>query len=277
MTLRGPAPSGILRALAAAALLAAAAAPPLCAQLPVPERKDRAVHDYAGVILQDDRQAIETLAREVLDKSRTAIVVVALKSLEGEPIEDLANRWGRAWGIGDRGSDRGVLFMVAVADRKARIENGYGVEGYLPDGLTGEILDEEAVPYFRRGDYSVGVRRTVERIASLTAAEYGFTLDGTVSSRVPRKALGKGAVALIVLLAIVAFAVGGPGLLWWILLSGLRGAGRRRGSGRFPRHWGSGGWGGGFGGFGGGRGMSGGGFGGFGGGSFGGGGATRGW
>jgi uncharacterized protein len=261
-----PAIAGILLAVS---LLSAGS--PLAA-LPIPERVDRAVHDYAGVIVPDDRQAMESMAREVLEKSRVAIVVVTLRSLEGESIEELSTRWGRTWGIGDQKTNRGILVMVAVADRRARIENGYGVEGYLPDGLTGEILDTEAMPYFRRGDYSMGLRRTVERLAVETAGEFGFELTGKVSSRGRRTAISAGGVALIVLLAIIALAVGGPGVLWWILLSGLRGGRGRRG--------GRGHWGGGLGGFGGGFGggsFGGGGFGGFGGGSFGGGGASRGW
>lgn len=258
----------ILCAALAAACMAAGSVP--AAQLPIPERTDRAVHDYAGVIVPDDRQAMEAIAREVVQKSRVAIVVVTLRSLEGETIEALSTRWGRTWGIGDQKTNRGILVMVSVGDRRARIENGYGVEGYLPDGLTGEILDTEAMPYFRRGDYSMGLRRTVERLARESAREFGFELSGKVSSHVPRSALSGGAIALLVLVLIIALAVGGPGMLWWILLSGMRGGRRGRGG------WKGGGWGGGFGGFGGGS-SGGGGFGGFGGGSFGGGGASRGW
>ena len=266
---RGLSRVGVLVAVALLAASAAAARGPL----PIPQRTDRAVHDYAGVIIAEDRHAMESLASEVLSKGHTAIVVVTLRSLEGESIEDLTLRWGREWGIGDQKTNRGILVLVSIADRKARIENGYGVEGFLPDGLTGAILDEVAVPAFRRGDYSGGLRRTVERLAVLTSREFGFELTGKVSSAAPKSALRGGAAALVILLIIILVAGGGPGLLWWTLLGGA--ASRRRGRRRGGGPWIGGGWGGGFGGFGGGGGS--GGFGGFGGGSFGGGGATRGW
>ena len=247
---------------------------PAHAQVQIPPKQDHAVNDFAGVILREDSLAIETIAREVWGRGKVAIVVVTLKSLEGESIEDVTIRWGREWGIGGKEENRGILFLVSVGDRKARIENGYGVEGYLPDGLAGRILDEEAIPYFKRGDHSVGIRRVVERLALLTAKEYGFELTGELSPRVPRRLVDGGAWLLILVLIILFLGGGLPTMLWWMLLGG--GKGRRRGGRRGPPWYlGGGGFGGG--GFGGGSFGGGGGFGGFGGGSFGGGGASRGW
>ena len=245
---------------------------PAHAQVQIPPKKDRAVNDFAGVVLREDALAIETIAREVWGRGKVAIVVVTIKSLEGEPLEEVTLRWGREWGIGGKEENRGILLLVSVGDKKARIENGYGVEGYLPDGLVGRILDEEAIPYFKRGDHSVGIRRTVERLALLTAKEYGFELTGKLSPRVPRRLVDGGALLLILVLLILFLGGGLPTALWWLLLGG--GKGRHRGRRGPPWYLGGGGIGGG--GFGGGS-SGGGGFGGFGGGSFGGGGASRGW
>jgi len=247
---------------------------PAAAAYTIPPRTDHAVHDYAAVIVKDDRLSMEALAKEVFDKSRVAIVVVTVKSLEGEALEDLTLRWGREWGIGGSKENRGILVFVAVGDRKARIENGYGVEGYLPDGLAGRILDTEALPRFRSGDYSLGLRLVVERLSQLTAREFGFELTGKVSRRVPRSALSGGALLLIILLVVIVLAGGVPALILGRVLGGRRGRTGRRGP---PWYWGGGAGGGFGGGFGGGGGLGGGGFGGFGGGSFGGGGASRGW
>ena len=246
---------------------------PADAQVTIPPRKDRAVHDFANVVQREDALAIETIAREVWGRAKVAIVVVTLTSLEGEAIEDVSLRWGREWGIGGKGESRGILMLVSVGDRKARIENGYGVEGYLPDGLVGRLLDQEAIPYFKRGDYSVGIRRTVEQVALLTAKEYGFELTGKIQPRVPRKLVDGGALLLLLVLLILFLGGGLPSLLWWGLLGGRK---KRRGGRRGPP-WFLGGGGFGGGGFGGGSFGGGGGFGGFGGGSFGGGGASRGW
>jgi len=243
------------------------------AQVRIPARTDHPVHDYAGIIVHEDFVAMEALAREVFEKSRVAIVVVTIKSLEGEEIEELTLRWLREWGVGDKKDNRGILFLVAVADRRSRIENGYGVEGYLPDGLCGQILDEEAIPYFKRGDYSVGARNVVERLSQLTSREFGFELSGKISTRVPPSAVTGGGKLLLFVLILLFIAAGGPSVLLWLLLGGRRRSSRRGGR---PWYWGSGGPGG-VGGFGGRGGLGGGGFGGFGGGSGGGGGASRGW
>jgi uncharacterized protein len=246
------------------------------AQVRIPARTDHPVHDYAGVIVHEDFTAMEALAREVFEKSRVAIVMVTIKSLEGEEIEELTLRWLREWGVGDKKDNRGILFLVAVGDRKSRIENGYGVEGYLPDGLCGQILDDDAIPYFKRGDYSVGARNVVERLALLTSREFGFELTGKISPRVPQSVVTGSGKLLLYVLIILFVAAGGPSALLWLLLGGrLRRSSRRGGR---PWYWGSGGpFTGGPGGFGGRGGMGGGGFGGFGGGSGGGGGASRGW
>jgi uncharacterized protein len=214
-----------------------------------------------------DAQAIELLSRILWQKARVAVVTATMLDLGGEPIEDLSIRMAKAWGIGGAKEDRGVLILVSTGDQQARIETGYGVEGYLPDGLTGEILDTEMIPRFRRGDISGGVRAAVERVALLTAEEYDFELEGAALSRPatgerPRGSAVGGLIRLIfggiMLLVLLAVGIRNPFLL--LLLLGV---------GRGGFHHGRGGFGGG--------GFGGGGFGGFGGGGFGGGGASRGW
>ncbi|HET6373363.1 MAG TPA: TPM domain-containing protein, partial [Candidatus Polarisedimenticolia bacterium] len=231
----------------AACLLAASLAAVISIQagVKIPARTDHPVHDYAKVIIREDQRKMEDLSRELLEKARVSLIVVTISSLEGEPIEDLTVRWLREWGIGDKETNRGILVLVAVGDRKVRIENGYGVEGYLPDGLVGEIIDEEALPYYKRGDYSVGTLRMVERLALLTAQEYGFELSGEVSSRLrPTIITGVGKLLLILLLFLLV--VGGLPLIMRLLLLG---AGGRSGRGRGRGGWHTGG--GGFTGFGG--------------------------
>jgi uncharacterized protein len=213
-----------------------------------------------------DVGAINALSRALWERARVALVVATLPDLGGEPIEGLSIRIAKAWGIGGREEDRGVLVLVAPRDRRARIETGYGVEGYLPDGLAGEIIDQQMIPLFRQGDLSGGIRAAVERIAVLTAREHGFTLDGievSPAARQPRPESTAGRLIRLIfsgvfLIALILLGIRNPFLL--LLLLGVRGGGRYRTGGGF-----------------GGGGFGGGGFGGFGGGGFGGGGATRGW
>ena len=75
---------------------------------------------------------------------------------ENEEYNLYANGLYKAWGIGKKGEDKGVLIFLTVKERKIRIETGYGVEGILPDGLVGEILDKYVVPFLKEGNYGKG-------------------------------------------------------------------------------------------------------------------------
>lgn len=220
-----------------------------------------AVNDFAGVIGAQYRGPMESLAREVMEKTGTAVVVATVETLGGSDENDYANRLYSAWGIGKKGEDKGVLIFLAVKERRIRIETGYGVEGILPDGLTGEILDRYAVPRFREDDFGKGLAETMAAVSAVVAKAAGVTLTGVQpQQRRPAKTergLGIGQIVLFVLA--IGFLLGtrqGRALLPWLLLLIMSGGGRRGGGG--------------FGGFGGG------GFGGFGGGSSGGGGSSRG-
>jgi uncharacterized protein len=246
--------------LIAAALLALSALPGAAAD-PFPKPRG-AVNDFAGVISAQYTDQMEKLASEVIEKTGTAIVVATIDTIKDNDPNDYANRLYHAWGIGKKGEDKGVLIFLAVKERRVRIETGYGVEGILPDGLVGEILDQHAVPYFKEGDYGRGLAEAMAAVASTLARAAGVTLTGV---RQPERRQAKPArnfgIAQLVLLVVALFLLLGtrPGraMLPWLLLMMMSGGGGRRGGD-------------GFGGFGGG------GFGGFGGGSSGGGGAGRG-
>ena len=184
--------------------------------------------------------------------------------LDGEPIEDFAVRVGKQWGVGRKGEDRGVVVALAIQERRVFIATGYGVEGFLPDGKVGGILDSEVLPSLRRDAWSEGMVRASAALTREAAAEYGVLIDDLAQAPAPRATRGRGGISRIVpfliLAAIVFLVIRQP----WLLLM-LMGSGGRRGRGGFR----TGGFGGG--GFGGGTG-----FGGFGGGGFGGGGAGRG-
>ena len=221
-----------------------------------------AVNDFAGVIPAQYKGPMEDLAREVLEKTGTAVVVAAVETIGDNEPNDFANRLYQAWGIGKKGEDKGVLIFLAVKERRDRIESGDGVEGILPDGLAGEILDRYAIPRFRDGDFGRGLAETMAAVSAIVAKAAGVTLTGIQPppqrpARMER-GLGIGQIALLILA--VGFLLGtrqGRAMLPWLLLLVMSGGGGRRGGD-------------GFGGFGGG------GFGGFGGGASGGGGADRG-
>jgi uncharacterized protein len=223
-----------------------------------------AINDYAEVITPQYERPMDLLAREVLQKTGTSVVVVTLKSIEGNDPADYANRLYEAWGIGKKGQDKGVLILLALTERKVQIETGYGVEGILPDGLVGEILDTYVVPYLKKDNYDKGLSNALVAVSSVIAKDAGISLTGssTTHYQTKKKIKEKPRIklfSLILFFIVLTMLLGtrrGRTILPFILLMLL--AGGRGGGG-----------GGGFGGFGGG-------FGGFGGGLSGGGGAGRG-
>ncbi len=228
-----------------------------------------AVNDFANVITAEYKNRMEGLARDVLAKTGTAIVVVTVASLGDNELNDYVNRLYKAWGIGKKGEDKGVLIFLAVRERKVRIETGYGVEGILPDGLAGEILREQAIPYFRKGEYGGGLFRAMTAVAHIVAKDANVSLDGgkPVDQPQEQKVRRDGGIRILPLIIVALIVISllgtrqGRDLLPWLLLILMSGGGGGRGG------FGSSGSGG-FGSFGGG------GFGGFGGGESGGGGAS---
>ena len=198
--------------------------------------------------------------------------MVTVRTTEPETPFDYAMAIAEACKPGDRKKDNGVVFLVAVDDRKVQILTGYGVEGPLPDGKVGEIRDTLAVPAFRKGDYSTGIGRATAALAAAIAQDAGVTLSGVPPPQARRRQSSGGlGIFLLILIVMILLRLaassarrgrGGP-------LLGGPGAGTAFRWGGF-----GGGLSGGFGGFSGG---GGGGFGGFGGGRFGGGGAGGSW
>jgi uncharacterized protein len=215
-----------------------------------PSRRDSAVNDFANVIDAENAAKMEALAREVLQKTGTAVVVATVEAIgENEEYNMYANGLYKAWGIGKKGEDKGVLIFLTVKERKIRIETGYGVEGILPDGLVGEILDKYTLPFFKEGNYGKGLYNAMYACCAYIAKDANVQLTGSPAPyRTSRHAQQKGVnvVGIIFFLIAAAFLLGtktGRSMLPWLLLIFLSGG---RGGG------GGGGFGGGFGGFGGG-------------------------
>lgn len=136
------------------------------------------VQDYAGVISTEAKQKILSIGQDLDNKTTAQVAVVTINSLEGQPIEDYSLAVLRQWGIGSKEKNNGVLIVVAVKDRQSRIEVGYGLEGVLPDGLTGRIQDKYMLPYFKQGNYSQGILQGYAATASTIAKSAGAELQG---------------------------------------------------------------------------------------------------
>ncbi len=138
------------------------ARPPVAAQsagatvLAFPVLSGRVV-DNAGLLSPAEKQELENSLAAFEAKSSDQVVVATLASLNGENLEDYANRLFRHWQLGQAGENNGVLFLIARDDRKLRIEVGYGLEGTLTDGLSKIIISQIVVPQFKEGNFGGGI------------------------------------------------------------------------------------------------------------------------
>lgn len=128
------------------------------------------VVDIAGVLNDLQKARLNTLITQLEQETGAEIAVVVIRKTQGATPKEYATELFNRWGVGKRGADNGVLMLVALQDRRVEVETGYGMEGILPDGLVGAILDEAVIPHFRRGNYAEGIISGVERIAETIRA-----------------------------------------------------------------------------------------------------------
>ena len=265
--------AGILALLALLLAAPAWAAAPAGTPAPkFPPLTGRVVDDAHVLSPQVQAELTAKLAALQQQNSRQ-LVVVTLPSLNGDEIDDYGYQLGRAWGIGQKGTNNGAIFIIVPSEHKVRVEVGYGLEPVLTDAMSSLILQRAVLPKFRAGDIQGGIVDGTEALISqLGLDESTAEAKAAQAARAPRHH-GNPIGAIIPLLFIVFIAValsrgrggGGGGGLGWILPMMFLGGGFRGGGG--------GGWGGG----GGDDSGGGGGFSGGGGGDFGGGGSSGSW
>ncbi len=227
------------------------------------QKPTQLVNDFTGTLTDDQKKALENKLVAFDDSTSTQIAVVIIPSLNGNEVADFNIKLGRAWGVGGKENNNGVVLLIAKSDRKLNIATGYGVEGALPDITCKQIIDNIIVPNFKGDDYYRGIEEGTDAIIQALKGEY------TAPANYKKKGSPVGRIIFIIILILLFLAMSGGkggggsfmsrrGFAAWTIGSMLSGGGR------------GGGWGGGGGG-------SSGGFGGFGGGSFGGGGSSGSW
>jgi uncharacterized protein len=232
------------------------------------------VNDFSSTLDASSKQTLEAYCANLERVTGVQMAIVLVPTLDGEPIEDAANRLYREWGIGKKGKDEGILLMLAVKDRKSRAEIGYGVEPIISDGAAGGIL-RQIRPILQQGNYGGALLAAAEQMGTTIAQSKGVALDGPEPMPGTRRVVRGPSIPFPLILLGLFF------LLWLLGRGGRGGSGTSFLTGMILGNMmggrgGRGGWGGGgFGGYDGGGG--GGGFGGFGGGDSGGGGASGGW
>jgi len=230
------------------------------------------VYDKANLLSESEKEALNQKLIKFSDSTSTEIEVIILPTTSGEDVNYLATMYGEKWGIGQKGVDNGVVFLIATEDRTMSIQQGRAVEQYLTASVAGQILDYLVTPAFKKGEFYNGIDRGTSAIMEAVQGKF----KPIVKKQRNEGGISIGAIILIIIVIIILISI----------LNGNNGGGNyddddytlsRKGNRRyrggffpFPGSFG--------GGFGGGSSSGGGGFGGFGGGgSFGGGGASGGW
>jgi uncharacterized protein len=242
----------------------------------LPPKSNTLVTDYTNTLTAEQKQRLEDKLVAFSDSSTTQIAVVMIHSIGDYDVNEYAQKLGRAWGIGQKDKNNGIVVLVALDDRKLSIQTGYGVEGALPDIITQQIRTRDMNPRFKQGDYYGGLDAGTDDIIKYTRGEYKADKKAQKGNGDGGSPVGFIVIIVVFILIMVLRKRGGGGggqvigsrgsasPFWWLLAGSALGRGSS----------GGGGWGG----FSGGGGSGGGGgFGGFGGGSFGGGGSGGSW
>lgn len=224
------------------------------------------VVDDANVLSPAVRDQLEQKLQTLEDRTTRQVVVVTLPTLGGYDIADYGYQLGRHWGIGQKGTNNGVLFIIAPSEKKVRIEVGYGLEPVLTDALSEVILSSAVLPKFRSGDVQGGIVDGTNAIIGQLSLDDPAAKARAAEARQQTEAPPFNPILLLLIIFFVVSILGRifrgtrrSGSMMWALPFLFMGGGGRGYAGGF-----------------GGGGFGGGGFSG-GGGSFGGGGASGSW
>ncbi len=135
------------------------------------------VEDAGGVLGPEYIALINALAETLHTKTTSEFAVVTVDSLGGLAIEDFAARLFKQFGIGAAGKENGLLLLFSRDDRRVRLEVGYGLEGTIPDAAASRLLDEQALPFFREGQYGRGLYAATKAAAGMIGAAAGVPFD----------------------------------------------------------------------------------------------------
>jgi len=148
-----------------------------------PGKPTSEINDFAGMFSAEERSALEIKVREFQRPAGVEMTVVTVPSLGGDTIENYAVKLFEEWGIGQKLKDNGVLLLVAPTEREVRIEVGYGLEPYLTDAESSQIIRNTIVPAFKSGDYFGGIQ------SGINAIEIAVNTDPSVASSEPKKSV----------------------------------------------------------------------------------------
>lgn len=183
------------------------------------------VDDFANILTTEQKSALEQKLVSFNASTTNEIAIVTIKSLEGDYVEHYAEQLFNEWQIGKAKKDNGVLLLVAVNDRKMRIEVGYGLEGALTDALSSQIIRNDLTPAFKAGNFYSGINLAIDHIMEATQGEYKADSSPSSSKQFPVS------FETIVIIIVVVFqffsSILGRSKSWWAggVIGGVAGVG----------------------------------------------------
>ncbi len=137
------------------------------------------VSDFAGVVDPASKAHLEAYAADLRRATGTQIALVTIPSLQGEPVNDVARTILRAWGVGEKGANNGILLLLAIHERRSRLAIGYGLESVLPRSLDGSVL-EQMRPALRARQYGEAMMAAAETLATAVARAKHVRFTGSL-------------------------------------------------------------------------------------------------
>lgn len=145
----------------------------------IPAKSNNLVTDYTNTLTRDEAQQLESKLVSFDDSTSTQIAVVILKSVGGYNIKQYADSLGRAWGIGQKDKNNGILILVALDDHKVAIRTGYGAEAAVTDIAANDIIKNDIIPNFKLGNYYDGLNAATDDLMNYMKGEYHQTNTAT--------------------------------------------------------------------------------------------------
>jgi uncharacterized protein len=165
------------------------------------------VNDFTGVLSSSDAAAINNLAAQIEANSTAQVAVLVVNSTLPYDIDSYSNQVFRANGIGQKENNNGLLIVIAVADRKYRIEVGYGLEGLINDAKAGDIGRACFVDNFRANQYGTGILCAVQDIGNIIEGQPEVIATSEIDSTTLLYIFGfLGVILLLIFIALIYFA-----------------------------------------------------------------------
>ncbi len=158
------------------------------------------VADRAGVLDAQQRAALERQLTEYRQSTGHEFAVLILPSLEDEDLEQYGLRVAETWQLGKRGRDDGLLLLVALADRRVRVEAGYGLEGVITDALSSRVIRDVIAPAFQRQDFAGGISQGLAVLMRAAAGEAAVPEPIATQPSAPRPRLSFGTIVFLLFL-----------------------------------------------------------------------------